>query len=175
MKTGWKILLGIGAGVAIHQWYVASVQRPYRKLFGYAIASDRARATRKPLVIVGDPMAGNYTWFGKPDYPCGDLAIDIEAANCPNGIKDDLRNVLPQMQDNSCVLYASATLEYIDNLSTVMPELLRVTGGDLFVTNVEPDSLKAILATNFGYHFKRKWKIYTNANYQITSIVPITA
>lgn len=173
MKTWHKVALGVAGTIIAHEWYVASVKRPYRKVMGYAMASDVARKKGKPLIVVGDPNAGNYNWFGKPDYPCGDLSIDIEAVSCPNGIKDDVRNVVAKMNDNSAVIFACATLEYIDNLPQFYHELMRVTGGDLYVVNLEPDSLKTKLATNFGYHFNRKWKIYTDSYNRITNILPI--
>jgi hypothetical protein len=173
MKTSTKLLLGFGVAVAAKQFYTTAVKRSYRKIYGYAIASDKARKTGKPLVVLGDPTAGNFNWFGKPDYPNGDFVIDIEKVNTTNGVVADIRAVLPTMQNNSCVLYTSGTLEYINNLPQVLPELMRVTGGDLFVTNLEPDTLKAALLTNFGYHFSRHYKVYTNNQYKLVFIAPI--
>lgn len=174
MNKVTKVAIGIGAAVIVREWYLASVLRSYKKIYGYAVASDRARATGKPLVVLGDPFAGNYNWFGKPDYPCGDMMIDLEAKeHCCNGIADDVVNLLPQMPDDSCVIYTSGTLEYIENLDEVLPEIYRVSGGDLYVTPLEAGSLKTALATNFGYHFKRFFKVITNDCYELMEIRPI--
>lgn len=174
MKTGTKWVLGIGAAVIAREWYLASVLRSYKKIYGYAVASDRARATGKPLVVLGDPFAGNFNWFGKPDYPCGDMMIDIEAQeHCCNGIAEDVIELLPQMPDNSCVIYTSGTLEYIENLQDVLPEIYRVSGGDLYVTPLEAGSLKTALLTNFGYHFKRRYRVFTNECFELMQIEPI--
>lgn len=174
MTRGTKIAIGIGAAVVAREWYLASVLRSYKKIYGYAVASDKARETGKPLVVLGDPYAGNFNWFGKPDYPCGDMMIDIEAKeHCCNGIADDVINLLPQMADDSCVIYTSGTLEYIENLPDLLPEIYRVSGGDLFVTPLEAGSLKTALLTNFGYHFKRLYRVVTNECYELVQIQAI--
>lgn len=128
------------------------------------MAVEKSRETGKRLFIIGDPHNDNKSLDGKADYGCGDVCLDKETGCdlCPQGVKDSLENFLPQLGDNSYVIFVSCVLEYVDNFELMKKELFRVSGGDLFVVNIEPNTLKTLLFPNLGYggKFRRKRIIY---------------
>ena len=136
------------------------IDRAKRRAKIFALAHDKASSSGKPLVVIGDPATANYS-LTDFDYGCGDLCIDI--ANCPRcstSIAYNIDNGFEQLADNSCVVFVSCTLEYVDDIYSVFNSLMRISGGDLYVVAIEPYSLKTLFAPNLGYgNFSRKWRI----------------
>lgn len=132
--------------------------RRWRRRKVYKLADLRAKKVSKPLLVIGDPYADNYS-VSTADYGCGDVTLDINGSTCPVARKYDLNKGMRDFQNNSFVVFISCTLEYVDDLPKVYAELKRVSGGDLFVVNMEPYTLKSRFFPNFGYSFKRKWRI----------------
>jgi hypothetical protein len=125
-----------------------------RKTDIYNMAKKRAFLTKKPLMVIGDPMNGsalnrtyNYPVYGTP-YGYGDVCIDL--SGCPENpgpgisIKSKLENVIGNFDSSSHVIFISQTLEYIDPkyLNYTLKELIRVSKGDLFIVdmNYEADT-----------------------------------
>lgn len=129
------------------------------------MAVQTAQATCKRIFVIGDPHNDNKSVDGKADYGCGDICLDKETGCdlCPVGVKDSLENFLPKLADNSYVIFVSCVLEYVDNFQEVTKELMRVSGGDLFIVNLEPNTLKTRFFPNLGYggKFRRKRIIYS--------------
>lgn len=157
------------AGIVLYELFVILIWRKHRRKKIYDLAVNKAKETGKRLLIIGDPNNDNTSIDGKADYGCGDICLDKETGCdlCPNGVKDNLENYLPKLADNSYVIFASVILEYVDNFEMVKKELFRVSGGDLFVVNLEPYSLKTTFFPNLGYgdKFKRKRIIYSAPPY----------
>lgn len=163
------IILVVVAALILYELFIILVQRKWRRKDIYDQAVKRSQETGKRLFVIGDPNNDNKSLDGKADYGCGDVCLDKETGCqlCPNGVKDSLENVLPQIPDNSYVVFVSCVLEYVDNFEMVKSELNRISGGDLFVVNIEPNTLKTNLFPNLGYggKFKRKRIIYSAPPY----------
>lgn len=112
--------------------------RPYRRKKYYKLAKNISNNKNKPLMVIGDPYTGNFITRLLPKYECGDICIDISGCNkCPKSIKEKIENVLPYMKSNSYVIYISCVLEFVDNIKEVIRELVRVSGGDLYINYVK--------------------------------------
>ena len=72
------------------------------------------------------------------------MVIDIEPSACPNFVQADICKKIP-LADNSAVIFVSCVLEYVSDVDAAMKELMRVSGGNLFVARVEPWTLTAYL------------------------------
>ena len=106
----------------------------------YDKALARARALHRPLVVIGAPDGGVTAGYG-----CGDLTIDLEgSAACPNVWAADITQPLPLAND-SVVVFVSCVLEYVGDVEAAYRELMRVSGGELFIVRVEPWTLTAYL------------------------------
>jgi CO dehydrogenase/acetyl-CoA synthase epsilon subunit len=126
--------------------YVVVYKIQNRKKHIYELAKKRAYITKKPLMVIGDPLNGSicnryftHNVFGVP-YGYGDLCIDL--GGCPeykgSKIKAKLEDVIKNFNTDSYVIYISQTLEYIDSelLKFVIQHLIRVSNKDLFIVNM---------------------------------------
>lgn len=140
----WRGLGLIFGAFALWELYLALGPRRVRRRQQYERALLRARETGKPLVVVGAPGNGAVNRALGPDYGCGDLCIDIEGcAGCATSATGPTELVLPELGDDSAVVFVSCTLEYVDDVDRVWTELQRVSRGDLYLVTVEPLSLTA--------------------------------
>ena len=117
-------------------WWFARRQKRFAM---YADAQALAKKLGKPLVVVGAPDRGMTRGPG-----CGDMVIDIDFSLCPNFVQADICKRIP-LADNSAVIFVSCVLEYVSDVNAAMRELMRVSGGNLFVARVEPWTLTAYL------------------------------
>ncbi|MEO8168198.1 MAG: methyltransferase domain-containing protein [bacterium] len=102
-------------------------------------ASQRAKERGVPLLVVGAPDHGPTGGYG-----CGDMTVDIESAStCPKFYQVDISKTKIPVADNSCVVFCSCVLEYVEDYEAAMRELQRVSGGDLYLVSVEPWTLTA--------------------------------
>lgn len=150
-------LLLLCAGVAAaHEAVLAFGPRLTRRKELFRRASERALELGLPLLVVGDPDTGFVTRFFGRAYGCGDLCTDLTGCpKCPHGIAGRLEDVLPRLRARSHVVFVSCTLEYVDDLPSVVRELERVSvPGGLFVATVEPGSL-----TNLFYLGGSNWEL----------------
>lgn len=145
-------------------FYLILIGRKKRRIKIYDLAEKKAKETGKRLFVIGDPNNDNTSIDGKADYGCGDVCLDKETGCdiCPKGVKANIEEYLPSLPDNSYVIFVSCVLEYVDNFEEVKKQLFRVSGGDLFIVNIEPYTLKTTFFPNLGYgsKFKRKRIIY---------------
>jgi ubiquinone/menaquinone biosynthesis C-methylase UbiE len=56
----------------------------------------------------------------------------------------DITKQLP-FHDNSVVVFVSCVLEYVDDVDAAIKELMRISGGHLYVVRVEPWTATAYL------------------------------
>ncbi len=130
-------------------WEVATAcSRKLQRREVFRAAEERARITGKPLVVVGDPDNGAVNRFLGRDYGEGDVTVDITGCpGCRNGVRAKIEDYLPTLRDDSCVLFVSCVLEYVDggrgNVRQILREMDRVAGGDRFLVTVQPYCLTA--------------------------------
>lgn len=142
LRTVTNFALGTLCGELV----TSLVFRRARRRSLYAAALERAQATGKPLLVLGDPDGGIVDSTVGRSYGCGDVCTDLTGCpRCPRGLPGRAEDVLPRLAPGGHVVFASCVLEYVDDVDLVARELWRVSGGDLFVAHVEPASLAARL------------------------------
>lgn len=154
--------------ISYYSLIISEIYSPLRKRKTdyYKLALQKSIETGKPLLVIGDPESGApinrhimHSLIGTP-YEYGDLCIDLTGCpKNPNGksIKGKLENIIPNFDDNSYVIFTSQLVEYIDNnlLDNVLQHLIRVSGGDLFMVNMNyrndsyTDSLGVFVRKNY--------------------------
>lgn len=77
-------------------------------------------------------------------YGCGDFTVDLAPSRCPNSIQADITKKLP-FNDDSVVVVVMCVLEYVSDANAALRELMRISGGNLFVVRVEPWTLTSLL------------------------------
>ena len=105
----------------------------------YAAAQARAVVLGRPLVVVGAPDGGVTAGYG-----CGDVTVDLAGSMCPRTLSADITQPLP-FEDNSVVVFVACVLEYVSDAERATAELLRISGGQLYIVRVEPWTLTAYL------------------------------
>jgi hypothetical protein len=142
MRYLWWTLGIVATGLITRELWLAFVTRRQRQRTVFGLAEERAKATGKPLVVVGDPSRGVVVrWFGQT-YQCGRVCVDTHGCPaCETQIAGRLEDVLPRMESGSAVVFVANALEHVDDIALVATNLDRISGGDLFVTHVESASL----------------------------------
>ena len=137
-KVGTKTAVALGvAGVGA--WELGFwLRRRQRRLAMFNAALADARASNRPLMVIGAPDRGPTS-----GYPCGDITVDLGPSSCPNSVQVDLTkpNALASFADDSVTVYVSCVLEYVNDVNAVLAELRRVAGSHLFICGVEPYTL----------------------------------
>lgn len=130
------MLIAIGALTAWESLWWA--RRRLRRSQAFEQAAARAAELDRPLVVVGSPDGGVTAGYG-----CGDITVDIApTSTCPTYIQADITQRIP-MADDSCVVYVSCVLEYVEDLEAAMREIDRVSGGERLIVHVEPWTVAA--------------------------------
>lgn len=113
----------------------------------YSKALKKSQETGKKLLVIGDPNNGSGNKITGKDYECGDICVDLTGCpGCTVGVKGDIRNVIKGMKDNEYVIFCSCVLEYVDgDITDLVKDLVRVSGGDLFIVSVEKWSIIAYI------------------------------
>ena len=106
----------------------------------YEQAKAEARRLRRPLVVIGAPDRGATEGPGMD----ADVVIDIGPSSLPQAIVADICKRTP-LKSNSCVVFVSCVLEYVDDYKAAMREIKRISGGHYFICRVEPWTLTAYL------------------------------
>lgn len=134
--------------------------RPMRRKNVYNQAKQRADKLQKPLLVVGDPASGGWVTRLIPfSYGCGDICVDIQGCDaCADSIQADIENVLPRLPSNSCVVFISVVLEYVENIEQVIGQLNRVAGKNLFVVHIKNQPYGASYSDKAAY-FVQKYNI----------------
>lgn len=128
------------AGACLAAWDAAWwARRRSRRAAVFAEAADHAVAIGRPLLVVGAPDGGVTSGYG-----CGDVTVDLAPSTCPVSIQADITKKIP-LADNSCVVFVSCVLEYVDDLDGALAELQRVSGGHAYFVGVEPWTATAFL------------------------------
>lgn len=135
VRTGSRVALAGILGASA----VAGVRRWIERRDLYKLASDRARATGRQLVVIGDPNAGIHTAMLQA-YGCGDVCVDLAGCPaCPAAVTADITRPVTRIADNSAVVFVSCVLEYIPDVNAAVAEIRRMSGSadNLFVATVQ--------------------------------------
>lgn len=114
----------------------------------FEAAVERASALDRRLVVIGDPDAGLHTRLMRA-YGCGDVCVDTNGCpKCPMTIVADItKGPIPDLADDSAVVFVSCVLEYVTDLDAALREIARIAGSadNVFVVTVQPWTLTARL------------------------------
>jgi hypothetical protein len=129
--------------------FILGYFRQKDRQYYYKLAENRSKQLNKPLIVYGDPYNGigskRYNKFMKT-YGYGDETVDLTGCpNCPNGIKQDILIHLKSKPYNSCVIFSSCVLEYIEHIDEVIQEIKRVAGSldNIFIVTVNPYTISS--------------------------------
>ena len=133
----WLMKLGLLAGAWEGAWWL---RRREKRADTFVQARTRAAMLGRPLVVVGAPDGGVTAGYG-----CGDVTVDLATLSaCSPYLSADVTKPLP-FADDSCVVFVSCVLEYVDDYEGAYSELRRIAGENLFIVRVEPWSATAYL------------------------------
>ncbi len=120
-------------GLALGAWEAAWwARRRNRRATVFQQARAAADQLNRPLVVIGAPDGGVTA-----GYSCGDITLDLQPSSCPNSMVVDITQRTPLM-DNSCVVFCSCVLEYVNDVNAAIAEIQRISGGYAYFTGVEP-------------------------------------
>ena len=125
----------------------AAVWRHRRRTQAYARATARALELGRPLVDIGDPDAGMHTRLARA-YGCGAVCVDLRGCPaCPVSVAADITMTIPQIENDSAVVFVSCVFEYVDDVHAANREVLRIAGtrDNVFIVFVDPWSLTSRL------------------------------
>uniref|UniRef100_A0A6C0LSQ0 Uncharacterized protein n=1 Tax=viral metagenome TaxID=1070528 RepID=A0A6C0LSQ0_9ZZZZ len=101
--------------------------RKRRKYIMKHLAEKKTTEKNKALLIFNNRYSGIVVYSNDDSEKAEEFTGDaVEIAN--------------NMADNSCVILISETLEYVEELEQFIQQLNRVSGGDLFIVNIEKKS-----------------------------------
>lgn len=128
------------------------IDRIYKRTKYYNLAKSRSEFLKRPLIVVGNPDSGPTNKIIGRLYECGDYTIDINGSKCNNTLQGDLLQQLKKFSDNSCVIYISYVLEYIENIDDTIKEIYRVAGdsSNIFVIHAQNNSKISLVKYSSG-------------------------
>ena len=114
----------------------------------FQAAVERAAALDRRLIVIGDPDAGMHTRLMRA-YGCGDVCVDLNGCpQCPVTVVADItKGPIPDVADDSAVVFVSCVLEYVSEINAALKEIARIAGSaeNVFVVTVQPWTLTARL------------------------------
>jgi hypothetical protein len=126
----------------------AALIRFRERTAAFQLAAERATALGRRLVVIGDPDAGMHTRLMRA-YGCGDVCVDMNGCpGCPVTVVADITHgPVPDVADDSAVVFVSCVLEYVSDLNAALREIARIAGSpeNVFVVTVQPWTLTARL------------------------------
>lgn len=129
---------------------INSYYRNYNRKHMYRRAALRAIELNRPLIVIGDPHNGLDARFHGSAYGCGSFIIDISGCGkniCEDVIERDVVASLNVFENNTCVIFISCVLEYLDDQSIehALIEIARVSGerNNVFVVTMGSYSLSS--------------------------------
>lgn len=148
-----------------------SFYRNYYRYKYYQEAVARSLKINKPLIVIGDPHNGIGSKMHGPAYGTGNYIIDISGCSagiCPT-IEQDMTQALKSFDDNSCVIFVSCVLEYLEKnqIKEAIQQLKRVAGSldNLFVVTVGTSSYSSYFYSygNRGKKRDRSQRVFLSA------------
>lgn len=152
---------------------MAALIRFRERRAAFELAVQRAAALDRRLVVIGDPDAGMHTRLMRA-YGCGDVCVDMNGCpKCPMTIVADItKGPIPDVLDNSAVVFISCVLEYVTDVDAALREIARIAGSadNVFVVTVQPWTLTARLYPG------ARWRgtVSYGGGSQAVSMTPVT-
>jgi SAM-dependent methyltransferase len=144
IRTLARVALGYVAAVES----MAALVRFRERSSAFRLAVDRAGALGRPLVVIGDPDGGMHTRLMRA-YGCGDVCVDMNGCpRCPVTVVADItKGPIPNIPDDSAVVFVSCVLEYVTDLQAALAEIARIAGKpeNVFIVTVQPWTLTSRL------------------------------
>jgi hypothetical protein len=147
-----------------------SYYRNYCRSYYYKIAVKRALELDKPLIVIGDPHNGLGAKIHGPAYGAGNFTIDISGCSkgiCPDVMERDIVDSLNVFNDDSCVIFISCVLEYVEKIDDAIKEIKRVSGSsdNIFVVTVGTSSIVTYFYSynNGGKHHDKPLRVFMSA------------
>ena len=126
----------------------AALIRFRERTAAFKTAAERAAALGRRLIVIGDPDAGMHTRLMRA-YGCGDVCVDMNGCpKCPVTVVADItQGPIPDIADDSAVVFVSCVLEYVKDLDGALREIARMAGSpdNVFIVTVQPWTLTARL------------------------------
>jgi hypothetical protein len=149
MSLGMGTVIGIAVValiIIIFNEIGQSYYRNYRRSYYYKMAAKHALKIDKPLIVIGCPHNGLGAKFHGYAYGPGNFTIDISGCSkgvCEDVIERDIVDSLKTFEDNSCVVFVSCVLEYVEKIDEAIKEINRVAGDqkNIFIVTVGTSSL----------------------------------
>lgn len=135
-KTAARVVLGYAAAVEA----AAAIIRHNERTAAFEAANRRAATLKRSLVVIGDPDAGFHTRLMRA-YGCGDVCVDLNGCpRCPVTVVADITKRIPDMADDSAVVFISCVLEYVGDMPAAVAEIMRIAGSreNVFLVTVQP-------------------------------------
>lgn len=128
-----------------YELVLATVVRRQKHRDTFNLALRRQSETGKEILVIGDPKGSFVNRILGTDWECGNICIDVRGcATCPSQQSGTIEELSGQFADNSAVVFVSAgELEKTADIRDSLQELLRISGGDLYVVPLERYSLAA--------------------------------
>lgn len=140
-----SVLKWVGIGIVVREVYLAFGPRRQNKRDVFNLALQKSHDSGKPLLVIGDPDSGVINRFIGRDYDCGSVCIDQAGClSCQNYQSGPLEDLLPKMASNAYVVFVNSRLERTLDIDTVLQNLQRVSGNDLYAVTTEPYSLASL-------------------------------
>lgn len=99
----------------------------------YRDALQIAKDTGKELMVIGDPCRGTYFRFVSKYFPnCehGDVTIDLNGCSKCNRMDINDMKAWEQFDDNSFFVMETGTLSFSKDITKVLTQIRRISGGD---------------------------------------------
>ena len=140
-----SVLKWVGIGIVVRELYFAFGPRRQNKRDVFNLALQKAHDTNKPLLVIGDPDSGFVNRFIGRDYDCGSVCIDQAGClSCQSYQSGPLEDLLPKMASNAYVVFVNSRLERVKDVDSVLQQLQRVSGSDIYAVTTEPYTLASL-------------------------------
>jgi hypothetical protein len=173
MSLGMSTVIGIAVValiIVIFNEIGQSYYRNYCRSYYYKMAAKHALKIDKPLIVIGCPHNGLGSKIHGSAYGPGNFTIDISGCSkgiCEDVMEKDIVDSLKTFEDNSCVIFVSCVLEYVEKIDEAIKEINRVAGDqkNIFIVTVGTSSLVSYYYSysNGGKHKDIPLRVFLSA------------
>ncbi len=138
----------LGLSALTYESFMLFVRNRQRKRDVFNLALQRQAATKRPLLVIGDPGGDVVSRVFGNDFDCADLCISPKGCpSCSNVIAKPVDEALASLGDGSYIVFvAPGILERVPDINATLTNLQRVSGGDIFVAHTHPWTLLSLFA-----------------------------
>jgi hypothetical protein len=147
-RVGWGAF-AVGTVMAARELYLALGPWRDQRRATFEQAAARASATHKQLIVLGDPEGTLSSRILGRSWQCGAICIDPKGCSQCGGpsehsIQGQPLDVLRTMGTGSAVIYDSGLFAKADDPQALAAEMVRVSGGDIYMFDVNRFSLTSV-------------------------------